>query len=621
MLLGIVPGGGATQRLPRLVGPARAKDLIGAAGRSAPTRRSGSGWSTGWWPPTRSTPSRSTGLAPSARARWWRWAWRSEAIDRGLDGDLAAGLTSRPTRSSRSSAPRTPGPGVRSFLEHGPGRRPPSRAADPTASAAGPAVPGAAGGPTRLERRAARRPPRAGRPTRRAARCPARSRPAPRGGAPPAPTSGRVLAAGGGVVDDHVVGVRAEHRAEPAEHVADGHRHRVQLRVVDVGEPPPRGAGRDAHLVRAARRGRAPGPGVAGRADGRAEVLGPPAVDVDEVRAGRREAGQRGGDRRRDEVEREDLRVRVRDRCARRPAVVDGDLHVPVTGLGEGPRPGAQQLEHLAGRVVGQPRRGRARGPATPRRPRGRRSRPGPRRGRPRSGTGSGTPAAATPARRASRRRRVPPRVASRTRDPDRTGSRPGRVGAAGGRRRWCAVGQRGTARRRTCSPVSGSSRSSGMRPERRGARALGRRTPAPRGRASTLAGCLRHDSSSSAAARAGTPRATVAASLGAEVTIVERDVIGGAAHLWDCIPSKALIATGGELAELDPGADHGPAGPGHARHRRAPPPRSKTSRSTSTTSSARCSARRACGSCTGTGALQGPAHRRGRHRATGSRS
>jgi NAD(P)H dehydrogenase (quinone) len=31
----------------------------------------------------------------------------------------------------------------------------------------------------------------------------------------------------------------------------------------------------------------------------------------------------------------------------------------------------------------------------------------------------------------------------------------------------------------------------------------------------------------------------------------VERDLIGGAAHLWDCIPSKALIATGGELAEL----------------------------------------------------------------------
>jgi dihydrolipoamide dehydrogenase len=49
----------------------------------------------------------------------------------------------------------------------------------------------------------------------------------------------------------------------------------------------------------------------------------------------------------------------------------------------------------------------------------------------------------------------------------------------------------------------------------------------------------------------AGNTCATVAATLGAEVTLVEREIIGGAAHLWDCIPSKALIATGGELGEL----------------------------------------------------------------------
>jgi dihydrolipoamide dehydrogenase len=44
----------------------------------------------------------------------------------------------------------------------------------------------------------------------------------------------------------------------------------------------------------------------------------------------------------------------------------------------------------------------------------------------------------------------------------------------------------------------------------------------------------------------AGTMAATHAARLGAEVTVVERDVVGGAAHLGDCIPSKAMIATGG---------------------------------------------------------------------------
>jgi dihydrolipoamide dehydrogenase len=47
----------------------------------------------------------------------------------------------------------------------------------------------------------------------------------------------------------------------------------------------------------------------------------------------------------------------------------------------------------------------------------------------------------------------------------------------------------------------------------------------------------------------AGNTAATYAARLGAEVTLIERDVIGGAAHLWDCIPSKTMIATGGAMA------------------------------------------------------------------------
>jgi NAD(P)H dehydrogenase (quinone) len=46
-----------------------------------------------------------------------------------------------------------------------------------------------------------------------------------------------------------------------------------------------------------------------------------------------------------------------------------------------------------------------------------------------------------------------------------------------------------------------------------------------------------------------GNTAATYAARLGAEVTLVERDVLGGAAHLWDCIPSKTMIATGGAMS------------------------------------------------------------------------
>ncbi|HVF73718.1 MAG TPA: FAD-dependent oxidoreductase [Acidimicrobiales bacterium] len=47
----------------------------------------------------------------------------------------------------------------------------------------------------------------------------------------------------------------------------------------------------------------------------------------------------------------------------------------------------------------------------------------------------------------------------------------------------------------------------------------------------------------------AGVQAATHAARLGAEVTVVERDVLGGSANLWDCIPSKAMIATGGAMS------------------------------------------------------------------------
>lgn len=56
----------------------------------------------------------------------------------------------------------------------------------------------------------------------------------------------------------------------------------------------------------------------------------------------------------------------------------------------------------------------------------------------------------------------------------------------------------------------------------------------------------------------AGNQAATTAARLGAEVTLVERDIVGGAAHLWDCIPSKAMIATGGALGDMERAAGMG---------------------------------------------------------------
>ncbi len=42
----------------------------------------------------------------------------------------------------------------------------------------------------------------------------------------------------------------------------------------------------------------------------------------------------------------------------------------------------------------------------------------------------------------------------------------------------------------------------------------------------------------------AGTQAATTAATKGARVTLIEKDIVGGAAHLWDCIPSKTMAAS-----------------------------------------------------------------------------
>jgi dihydrolipoamide dehydrogenase len=49
-----------------------------------------------------------------------------------------------------------------------------------------------------------------------------------------------------------------------------------------------------------------------------------------------------------------------------------------------------------------------------------------------------------------------------------------------------------------------------------------------------------------------GYEAALVAAQLGAEVTIVERDGLGGACVLTDCVPSKTLIATSGMMAAIE---------------------------------------------------------------------
>ena len=57
-----------------------------------------------------------------------------------------------------------------------------------------------------------------------------------------------------------------------------------------------------------------------------------------------------------------------------------------------------------------------------------------------------------------------------------------------------------------------------------------------------------------------GYEAALVAAQLGAQVTVVDSDGLGGACVLTDCVPSKTLIATAETMGLL-----HGAAGLGIA--------------------------------------------------------
>jgi pyruvate/2-oxoglutarate dehydrogenase complex dihydrolipoamide dehydrogenase (E3) component len=49
-----------------------------------------------------------------------------------------------------------------------------------------------------------------------------------------------------------------------------------------------------------------------------------------------------------------------------------------------------------------------------------------------------------------------------------------------------------------------------------------------------------------------GNTAASYAACHGAEVLMIEKDIGGGAAHVWDCISSKSMIATGDVSPRID---------------------------------------------------------------------
>lgn len=122
ILLGLIPGAGGTQRLPRLVGTSRAKEMI-FSGRPVGAER-----------------ALEIGLvdqvvAPDkVQATAHAWAQRfvggpsralraaKEAIDRGVESDLASGLALESALFTSVFATDDRASGMASFIEHGPGK-------------------------------------------------------------------------------------------------------------------------------------------------------------------------------------------------------------------------------------------------------------------------------------------------------------------------------------------------------------------------------------------------------------------------------------------------------------------------------------------------------------------
>jgi len=122
ILLGIIPGGGGTQRLPRLVGPARAKDLIFSGRQVGADEALRIGLVDEVVEPDALLDRAIERAAELARGAVLAQAMAKRAIDRGLDITLNGGLDLEQQLFTDVFATDDARTGVASFLEHGPGK-------------------------------------------------------------------------------------------------------------------------------------------------------------------------------------------------------------------------------------------------------------------------------------------------------------------------------------------------------------------------------------------------------------------------------------------------------------------------------------------------------------------
>ncbi|MEC3895014.1 enoyl-CoA hydratase-related protein [Nocardiopsis alba] len=122
ILLGVIPGAGGTQRLPRLIGPAKAKDLVFTGRHVKAEEALEIGLADRVVEDDEVYSAAVELVARYADGPAVALAAAKEAIDRGLETDLDTGLEIERLQFSGLFATEDQKAGMRSFIEQGPGK-------------------------------------------------------------------------------------------------------------------------------------------------------------------------------------------------------------------------------------------------------------------------------------------------------------------------------------------------------------------------------------------------------------------------------------------------------------------------------------------------------------------
>ncbi|HUC04003.1 MAG TPA: enoyl-CoA hydratase-related protein [Acidimicrobiales bacterium] len=122
VLLGVIPGGGGTQRLPRLIGSSRAKEMIMTGRQVAAPEALAVGLANRVVPPDDVLEAALEWAAELARGPLVAHALAKSAVDRGLEVTLDQGLEIERDAFAAVARTEDAARGIASFTEHGPGR-------------------------------------------------------------------------------------------------------------------------------------------------------------------------------------------------------------------------------------------------------------------------------------------------------------------------------------------------------------------------------------------------------------------------------------------------------------------------------------------------------------------